>query len=107
MTDFGRRIYIHGVNKNMGKCELFVEFEKFGDVTDVYYTGKRFAFVTYAMKEMASMAVRKMNGATMNGQTITVNFAKPRNSERGRRDMFYGRSYGVSGVGWAGDGSLD
>ena len=43
----------------------------------------------------------------MNGQTITVNFAKPRNSERGRRDMFYGRSYGVSGVGWAGDGSLD
>ena len=107
MTDYGCKLYIHGVNKKMGKGELFAEFEKFGRVTDVCNTGKGFAFVTFAMKDMATMALRKMNGATMNGQTIVVDFAQPRKNEGRHRDRFYGRRHGGSEFGWVGDGSVD
>ena len=88
MTELGRKLYIYGVGKNMGNGELFAEFEKFGRVRDVINTRKGFAFVTVESKDNAALAMRKMNGATMDRQTIIVNI-------------------GGYGVGLVGYGSLD
>ena len=38
------------------------EFSKYGEVVDVYNTGKGFAFVTFADERNASEAIRGMNG---------------------------------------------
>ena len=48
------------------------EFEKFGMVTDVYNTGKGFAFVTFDRKENAETATMAMDGQTLGGQQIKV-----------------------------------
>ena len=59
------------------------EFEKFGPITDVHNTGKGYAFVTFEDKDSADTAIREMDGATLNGQQIKVNEAKPREGGRG------------------------
>ena len=48
------------------------EFEKFGLVTDVYNTGKGYAFVTFDRKEDAETATMSMDGQTLGGQQIKV-----------------------------------
>ena len=48
------------------------EFEKFGLVTDVYNTGKGYAFVTFDRKEDAETATMGMDGQTLAGQQIKV-----------------------------------
>ena len=65
----------------MTNCELFVLFDKFGRVTEVHNTRKGFAFVTFEMKDNAVLAMRKMNGTTVNGQNIIVDIATLRNSK--------------------------
>jgi hypothetical protein len=50
-------------------------------VTDVYNTGKGFAFVTFDRKEDAETATMAMDGQTLGGQQIKVRKIKPRNSE--------------------------
>merc|ERR1712013_151589 len=71
-----------------------------GAVTDVYNTGKGYAFVTLNSKEEAQAATREMDGATINGQQIKVNEARPRGDGGGR-----GRGGGgYGGGGYGGDG---
>jgi RNA recognition motif-containing protein len=48
------------------------EFEKFGMVTDVYNTGKGYAFVTFDRKEDAETATMAMDGQTLGNQQIKV-----------------------------------
>ena len=48
------------------------EFEKFGMVSDVYNTGKGYAFVTFDRKEDADTAMDAMDGQTILGQQIKV-----------------------------------
>ena len=62
----------------MANGDLQAEFEKFGMVTDVYNTGKGFAFVTFDRKEDARSVTQEMDGQTVNGQQIKVNEARPR-----------------------------
>jgi RNA recognition motif-containing protein len=64
--------------------EIQTEFEKYGMVTDVYNTGKGYAFVTFDRKEDSKMAIQEMDGQTMLGQQIKVNAARP-NEGGGRR----------------------
>ena len=58
--------------ENLSNRDIQGEFEKFGQVVDVYNTGKGFAFVTFDRKEDAATATREMDGATVNGQQIKV-----------------------------------
>jgi len=53
MAEQGCKLFIYGVDQNFANSELQAEFEKFGTVTDVYNTGKGFAFITYERKEDA------------------------------------------------------
>ena len=84
----------------MANGDLQAEFEKFGMVTDVYNTGKGFAFVTFDKKEEAQTATQEMDGQTVNGQQIKVNEARPR--EGGRGGGRGGGGYGGGGGGYGG-----
>merc|ERR1712183_851555 len=83
MAEEGCKLFIYGVDQNMANGDLQAEFEKFGMVTDVYNTGKGFAFVTFDRKEDAQTATQEMDGQTVNGQQIKVNEARPREGGRG------------------------
>jgi RNA recognition motif-containing protein len=100
MAEQGCKLFVYGVNENMANGELQAEFEKFGQVTDTYNTGKGFAFVTFDRKEDAQTATREMDGATVNGQQLKVNEARPK-GEGGSRG---GGGGGYGGRGGGGDG---
>jgi len=53
MAEQGCKLFIYGVDQNFANSDLQAEFEKFGMVTDVYNTGKGYAFVTFDRKEDA------------------------------------------------------
>ena len=62
--------------------DLFqVAFEKCGRVTDVFNSGKGFAFVTFARAEDANAAIDEMDGEMLNGRKISVKEAKPRKTD--------------------------
>ena len=52
-------------------------FSQYGTVTDVYNSGKGFAFVTYSSKDEASQAIGGLNGQTLGNQEIKVSEADP------------------------------
>ena len=68
----GCKLFVYGVDQNMSNEEIKDEFEKFGMVSDVYNTGKGFAFVTFDRKEDAETATMGMDGQTLAGQQIKV-----------------------------------
>ena len=69
-------------------------------MTDTYNTGKGFAFVTFERKEDAQTATQQMDGATMNGQQIKVNEARPKGEGgRGGGGGGYGGGRGGGGYG--------
>ena len=78
------------------------EFEKFGQVTDVYNTGKGFAFVTFGNKQDAQTATRELDGANVCGQQIKVNEARPKGDGGGRGGG--GGGYGGGRGGYGGGG---
>ena len=80
------------------------EFEKFGQVTDVYNTGKGFAFVTYGSKQDAQTATRELDGATVCGQQVKVNEARPKGDGGGGRGGGGGGYGGGRGGGGYGGG---
>merc|ERR1719187_924496 len=105
MAEQGCKLFIYGVDQNMANGDLQAEFEKFGMVTDVYNTGKGFAFVTFDRKEDAQTATQEMDGQTVNGQQIKVNEARPREGGRGGgRGGGYGGGRGGGGYGGRGGG---
>jgi len=73
----GCKLFVYGINESVSNSELQSEFEKFGTVTDTYNTGKGYAFVTYNNKDSASEATEALNGATILGQQVKVNVARP------------------------------
>ena len=56
------KLFVYGVNAQCPRETLEDEFSKYGEVVDVYNTGKGFAFVTFADERNASEAIRGMNG---------------------------------------------
>jgi len=60
-----------------------------------------FGFVTMSSAEEAQKAIAAMNGAEMDGRTLTVNVAKPREERSGggggRRREYSGGGYGGGG----------
>lgn len=92
-------IFIAGLNYNMSEAELGELFAKYGEVVSVKIimdreTGrsKGYGFVEMADDEAGDKAIAALNEVDMDGKTLSVSVARPR-EERPRR------SYGNNGGG--------
>lgn len=79
------QIYAGNLSYKMTEDSLKELFEQHGEVTSVKIirdreTGraKGFGFVEMSDKEKAENAVKKLDGAEVEGRNIKVNFARPR-----------------------------
>lgn len=79
------QIYAGNLSYRMTEDSLRELFEQHGEVTSVKVirdreTGraKGFGFVEMSDKEEAENAIKKLDGAEVEGRNIKVNFAKPR-----------------------------
>lgn len=79
------QIYAGNLSYRMTEDSLRELFEQHGEVTSVKIirdreTGraKGFGFVEMSDKEKAENAIKKLDGAEVEGRNIKVNFAKPR-----------------------------
>lgn len=97
-----KRIYVGGLPYSTVEADLEKLFTPSGTVTSVAlvtdkYTGqsKGFGFVEMATDAEANAAIAALNGTVMEGRTLTVNEAKPR-EERPRNVGGYGGSGGRS-----------
>jgi len=98
------KLFVYGVNARCPKENLEAEFGRCGEVTDVYITGKGYAFVTMADEDGAQAAIKTLNGQMIDGQEVKVDTAHgggeggPRGG-RGGGGGFRGRSFSRGGGG--------
>jgi len=85
------RLYVGNMSYNSTEDTLRAEFGRFGQVDDVHIVMDRetgrprgFAFVTLADEESGRKAIEEMNGTELDGRTLTVNEARPREDRGGR-----------------------
>src|SRR5437588_762129 len=105
----GTKLYVGNLSFNTTENELQELFSQAGAVQEVTlmqdkFTGKSrgFAFVTMGSEQDAQNAISKINGQTIEGRTLTVNEARPR-EPRPSGGGGGGRGYGGGGGG-GGDG---
>jgi len=110
-ADGGTKLFVYGVSTSCPRGDLEDHFAKFGTVSDVFVTGKGYAFVTMEEEDDAKAAVNEYNGTIFDGQEIKVEVAHGRGSTRrgggrgfggDRRGGGYGgdrRGYGGGGGG--------
>ena len=106
-----KRIYVGNLSYQTTEGDLTNLFEQVGQVDSVSVitdrdTGrsKGFAFVEMG-NEDADKAITQLNGAEVNGRTLTVNEARAREERSGNRGGGYGgRSNGGGGRGAYGGG---
>jgi len=102
------KLFVYGVNARCPKENLEAEFGRCGEVTDVYITGKGYAFVTMADEDGAQAAIKQLNGQMIDGQEVKVDSAHgggeggPRGGGRGGGGGFRGRSFSRGGGGFRG-----
>ncbi len=82
-------IYVGNLSYQVTEDQLKTAFEAFGEVDSAKiitdrYTGnsKGFGFVEMHNDEEAEAAMEALNGQDMNGRSIIVNKARPRNNDR-------------------------
>ena len=56
----GSKLFVYGVNENCPREVLENEFGRCGEVTDVYNTGRGFAFVTMTDENAAQDAIKSV-----------------------------------------------
>ena len=102
----GRRLYVGNLSYETMESDLQELFGRIGTVVDCSlvtdkFTGKSrgFAFVEMSTDEEAQKAIAEVGGQNVDGRTLTVNEAKPR-EERPRRD--FGGGFGGGGGGGGG-----
>ena len=85
------KMYVGNLSFGTTKEDLEAAFGQFGTVTDAHIPQDResgrprgFAFVTMDSKEGMTAAIEALDGQDIDGRTIKVNEARPR-EERGRR----------------------
>lgn len=95
-------IFVGSLSFKTTEEELQREFEAFGEVDSVKIIvdqatlrSRGFAFVTMPNTDQAQAAIAGMNGKELNGFTLKVNEARPRES-RGPRPERTGGGYGSS-----------
>ena len=97
----GTKLYVGNLPFNTTENELQELFSQAGAVQEVTlmqdrFTGKSrgFAFVTMSSDEEAQNAISKLNGQSIEGRSLTVNEARPREA---RPPGGGGRGYGGGG----------
>ena len=110
----GTKLYVGNLSFNTTENELQELFSQAGAVQEVTlmqdkFTGKSrgFAFVTMGSEQDAQNAIAKINGQTVEGRTLTVNEARPRESRPpggGGGRGYGGGGYGGGGGGYGGGG---
>ncbi|MEK6409827.1 MAG: RNA-binding protein [Acidobacteriota bacterium] len=99
-----KKIYVGNLSYQTTEADLTTLFEQVGQVESVNVitdrdTGrsKGFAFVEMS-NEDADKAITQLNGTEVNGRTLTVNEARPREERSGNRGGYGGgRSSGGGG----------
>ena len=99
------RIYVGNLNFDTTSDALQAEFSRFGTVEEVYMPTDResgrprgFAFVTMPNDDEGKAAIEAVNGIDLDGRTIKVNEAQPR-EDRGGGGGRGGRGGGGGGRG--------
>lgn len=84
------KIYVGNLPYSVTDSTLESNFAEFGGVTSAKVmmdreTGrsKGFGFVEMASDEVAQAAIKALNGVSVDGRSITVNLARPREEGRG------------------------
>jgi cold-inducible RNA-binding protein len=102
-----KKIYVGNLSYQTTEADLSTLFEQVGQVESVNVitdrdTGrsKGFAFVEMS-NEDADKAITQLNGTEVNGRTLTVNEARPREERSGNRGG-YGGGRGSGGGGGRG-----
>ena len=92
------KLFVGGISFNTTQNDLQDAFAAHGTVTDATVimdrmTGKSkgFGFVTMSTDQEANAAIEGLNGKSLDGRSLTVNVAKPR-EERGDREFSGGRN---------------
>jgi len=80
----GVKLFVYGVSGSCPRDLLDSEFNKFGRVTDIFNTGKGYAFVTMSDEADARDAIEELNGTTMDGQKVKVEISHGKGSTKPR-----------------------
>ncbi len=103
----GTRLYVGNVSFKSTESDITHHFEQAGPVADCHLVSDRntgqsrgFAFVEMGTQDGAEKAIRELNGSDLDGRTLTVNEARPR-EERGGG---FGGGGGGGGYGGGGGG---
>ena len=72
------RLFIYGIDENVSNSELKAKFGEHGWITDIYNTGKGYAFVTFHHQSSADRAINDFHGTNLFGKRIKVELANLR-----------------------------
>ena len=78
MSEEGTKLFVYGVSDSCPRDLLESEFGRSGKVTDIFNTGKGYAFITMESERDAKLAVEDLNGQTIDGQEIKVEISHRR-----------------------------
>ena len=102
------KLFVGNLSFNTTENDLQDAFAAHGTVVEANLMVDRmsgrprgFGFVTMATEEEAQKAIQAMNGASLDGRTLTVNIARPR-EERGSNPRGPRREYSGGGGGGGG-----
>jgi cold-inducible RNA-binding protein len=104
-----KNLYVGNMSFSTTEQQLREVFSQYGTVTKVQLimdreTGRSRGFAFVEMSDGADQAIAAMNGAQLDGRSLTVNEAKPR-EDRGGGGGGGGRGgYGGGGGGYGGGG---
>jgi len=84
------RLFVGNISYRMTEDELRDTFGEFGEVSDVHIVTDRetgrsrgFAFVEMADDDASEKAIEALNGKDVEGRSLTVNVARPREDRGG------------------------
>ena len=103
-----KKLYVGNLSFQTTEDELRQAFGQYGTVNSAQMvmdreTGRSRGFAFVEMADGADAAIQALNGAQLDGRTLTVNEAKPR-EERPRGGGGGGGGYGGGGGGGGGGG---
>ncbi len=103
----GKNLYVGNMVFSTTEDQLREAFSQYGTVTRVQVitdreTGRPRGFAFVEMSDGGDQAIQAMNGAQLDGRTLTVNEAKPREGGGGGGRGGGGRSGGAGGYGGGG-----
>ena len=99
-----KKLYVGNLSYSTTESTLRQTFGSYGEITGVtMIEGKGFSFVEFSTEEDAQKAKAALNGTELDGRTIRVDDARPRES-RPSRGGFSGRPSSGRGGGRRGGG---